>query len=159
MSLNRSAPSKGCRLTNDHQTPKRHLVSHQFRRQPKGLLLRCSRPLCSSQNTGGTPTRTRHPPETGGLWSETGQGSRGAVQAKHPKTPAGPVPQDPTACKDQARRQSPVPAPQVRRTERTTFGPGHNVNVPPMSATGEHVSPKWLGKLVALYTEALARAP
>ena len=30
-------------------------------------------------------------------------------------------------------------------TGLTNLRPGHNVNVPPMSATEERVSPKWLG--------------
>lgn len=34
-------------------------------------------------------------------------------------------------------------------TDLTTLSPGHNVNVPPMSATGERVSPKWLRGLLA----------
>ena len=51
-----------------------------------GSNLRCSRPLCSSQNTVGT-----HPHPTTQMRQKMGP----EVRFDHP---AGPVPQDPTAC-------------------------------------------------------------
>jgi len=54
------------------------------------LLLRCSRPLCSSQQTARTPTPTN--PQVG-----FGEGLR-KTSTPHPKAQDRPVPQDPTAC-------------------------------------------------------------
>jgi hypothetical protein len=60
---------------------------------PKGSNLRCSRPLCSSQSTGGTPPSQR--PNKFGTTADKKR-SRGTVQPG--QSPIVPVPQDPTAC-------------------------------------------------------------
>ena len=69
---------------------------------PKDRNLRCSRPLCSSQSTGGTP---RHPPK----------GNDDEVRRPIPN-PSGlvPIPQDPTACTSPG---IPTTAFQARRSE------------------------------------------
>jgi hypothetical protein len=106
--------------------------------------LRCSRPLCSSQNTGGTHCAwpkpvtqesedRRHPSDVSGpeVRSASRRGRSG---------PSGPNSVQKTSC---SAGISSVLASEKYWDAR--FAPGHNVNVPPMSATGEHVSPKWLG--------------
>ena len=56
------------------------------------MSLRCSRPLCSSQSTGGTPSDIPHTEDT----------KKGAQRVSHHPHPEEqkqhPVPQDPTAC-------------------------------------------------------------
>ena len=77
------------------------------------------------------------------LRSRDASWSRGRVQPIQ----AGPVPQDPTACGRPGIRRGLFQPP-----EGGVLGPGlhpgHNVNVPPMSATGERMPPKWLWKLI-----------
>ena len=85
---------------------------------PKGSSLRCSRPLCSSQSTVGTP-RPLPPRET----------------TKGPEVPsnqtAGPVPQDPTACRH--RHPSPRRSHSKLRTNQRSSLDAMS-NVPPMSS-------------------------
>jgi hypothetical protein len=55
-----NTPKGAAKLTSEHakQHPRKDADSRDspFVKQPKGLLLRCSRPLCSSQQTARTPT-------------------------------------------------------------------------------------------------------
>ena len=58
----RATPESAAKLTSEYAKPhtRRHAIGDSpFVKQPKGLLLRCSRPLCSSQQTARTPTPTR----------------------------------------------------------------------------------------------------
>ncbi len=92
--------------------------------------LRCSRPLCSSQITGGTHP---NPPPTA---------NQAKAQSYVSTITAGPVPQDPTACTRPDNPNHPVPTIRKPRTGGNPTSPGHNVNVPPMSATGKQMLPK-----------------
>lgn len=91
---NRPEPKPGPDQIGDPHTPK------------ECTDLRCSRPLCSSQNTTGT-----HPPPT--------QGIRQARETSPPATrkqPAGTVPQDPTARTPPTTANHGVPNPRKSRT-------------------------------------------
>ena len=83
--------------------------------------LRCSRPLCSSQNTGGI-SRARPKPNTTRSEDRHTRHHNGAdahgpeVRTTPPPTKGdstGPVPQDPTACKRPTSTRAPVPTPRV----------------------------------------------
>ena len=88
----RATPESAAKLTSEHakQHPRKDALDDSpFVKQPKGLLLRCSRPLCSSQQTARTPTPTSK--------ADLGEGLK--KPSPHPKTRQDrPVPQDPTAC-------------------------------------------------------------
>ena len=55
----------------------------------------------------------------------------------------------------QTRQDQPFPIPEGMYLDRTVWF-CINVNVPPMSATGKRVFPKWLGSGVPLYTDGTA---
>ena len=141
-------------------------MTQTIRHEPKSetisfASLRCSRPLCSSQNTGGifrhpnqslNDTKIRRPSHL------TVQLAQRSVTAS--LTNAG------RSLRTQQRAKDQVHSPELFQPANKLAGvltsglfPGHNVNVPPMSATGEHVSPKWLRGLIALYTDASSSAP
>ena len=76
---------------------------------------RCSRPLCSSQATGGPgsppPPSSRHSRrERVRAWSRSEAGPR--------SKPCGPIPQDPTACLGRRPLSTPVPATPPSRERR-----------------------------------------
>jgi hypothetical protein len=98
------------------------------KREP--LSSRCSRPLCSSQKTGDTKIRQQVMPASQGPHEEFNQ--------RHPKAPAGLVPQDPTTCTPPNIQLFSFPNPQAGRTGKRTFHSKATVNVPPMSATRPH---------------------
>jgi hypothetical protein len=73
-------------------------------------ILRCSRPLCSSQHTGGpppTPAPTPAPRSTG---QRCGSHAMGVLASNGPKVSLRPSPQDPTTC------QAPTPPPTAFHT-------------------------------------------
>jgi len=101
---------------------------------PKGINLRCSRPLCSSQNTGGTPT-------TGDLCRQAE-----ALEVPVPTPRANREPMRPESLRTQQRahpnhpeanRSTSPKEPYWVRTDRI----GINVNVPPMSYQPETCAP------------------
>jgi hypothetical protein len=91
---------------------------------------RCSRPLCSSQKTGGSRIVRQKCPRT---WSV-----RGVQPNNCFPQPAGSVPQDPTTCTPPNTQPHTVPHPRRSRTEHKTFASKATVKVPPMSATHRH---------------------
>ena len=84
--------------------------------QPKGSCRRCSRPLCSSQSTGGTPIHT----------------PKCAERGPEEQMLTHPVPQDPTACRYDTRN----PPRSHHRSDvlRKTLIVRTMSNVPPMSS-------------------------
>jgi hypothetical protein len=87
------------------QTPQRHTL----------LQKRCSRPLCSSQNTGRNPL-----PNPAYQTNQPGSSRRRRPTTKKPRSPLNkqggrPIPQDPTACHDTPTRPSHVfPHPKLK---------------------------------------------
>lgn len=75
---------------------------------------RCSRPLCSSQSTGGTPSR--HP--TQGKQQEAQRYEKRILADPHP------VPQDPTACRCDIRNP---PRSHRKRCTKRNLHPSHHV--------------------------------
>ena len=98
---------------------------------PKGSNLRCSRPLCSSQSTGGTPYDQR--PLEVRLLTE-----KGPEEKSNQVALVVPVPQDPTACIYIPSTTKPVQPQAAYWIQSFCFC--INVNVPPMSAIEEHSS-------------------
>jgi hypothetical protein len=108
---------------------------------------RCSRPLCSSQGTGGAETldpraRGRHRGLRGG--SGPLPGRRIATDSKWsgprralPGLRAGvhPVPQDPTACRGRRRLERHRSRRRTGCTRRSVNGAGQLVSDPPLSST------------------------
>ena len=81
--------------------------------------LRCSRPLCSSQNTGGTPfnpveTEYHQSPKTVSL-------SVSGPEVRSASYDAGPVPQDPTACRRPDSSRASVPAVSSSRRKHSVL--------------------------------------
>ena len=113
----RATPESAAKLTSEYakQHTRRHAIGDSpFVKQPKGLLLRCSRPLCSSQQTARTPTPTEslnHRLREGLQETITPTPKRGKLSG-----PSGPnsvhVPDRPAPT---------VPTPQVRRTRSEPF--------------------------------------
>jgi hypothetical protein len=98
-----------------------------------------SRPLCSSQGTGGAGPGPPPAPSRGGhRGGSAGVGPRAEVERS-----IEPLPQDPTACLGVA---PPLPAVPYRsrrsgRTGRVETTPRRLVNVPPMSSAREANAP------------------
>ena len=78
---------------------------------------RCSRPLCSSQSTGGTPN---HPPTRGNR-----KRPRGVSPDHHPKAMIVSGPSGPNSV--QARHPKPSPFPPPKRRTRKELHPSHHV--------------------------------
>jgi len=100
--------------------------------------LRCSRPLCSSQATGGDPPKPAPTPTTR-------SGSTAGEPRKHPqrvpvkvRDEKRPFPQDPTACQAAPPHERRPPRRLHKGASSTTNvakRDGQLVDVPPMSST------------------------
>jgi len=107
----------------------------------KRCCLRCSRPLCSSQNTGGTPHQPSKQLIPGSVRPSPAlpKKYRHMVQSFRFPPRWGPVPQDPTACTRNTTHNRPFHTPKGGTQQCCVQY--SNVNVPPMSATGKHMFP------------------
>jgi hypothetical protein len=105
--------------------------------------LRCSRPLCSSQNTGGTPCAWPLPKKHCASHNEVQRSVHSDLDTavRPTRSPKWSGPSGPNSVQKTRLfagiRSSSQGAYLVAR-----FDPGHNVNVPPMSATGKQMFPK-----------------
>jgi hypothetical protein len=126
----RATPESAAKLTSEYakQHTRRHALGDSpFVIQDKVLNLRCSRPLCSSQQTARTPTPTSKadlgeglkkpsPPNT----PKERQGSSGPSGPNSVHAPIRPAPDHSNPTK-------------ARRTRSETIRTSTYVNVPPMS--------------------------
>jgi len=145
--MSNPTPRKGCRIICD--TDK---TAPSEDGSISSASLRCSRPLCSSQNTGGTPraqpeSQPHQGPKT--VPPELVTKHRAAVVQRSVGTEVPAGPSGPNSVQKTSTLIRTVPTCRSRCTEFRTRDPGHNVNVPPMSATGEQMPPKWLRALLA----------
>jgi hypothetical protein len=86
---------------------------------------RCSRPLCSSQNTGGPPPHPRAYRRKTAAVRRDG-GAQPAYRPEEQSTPRRPIPQDPTTCQAPHPHQLRFPRPQGSCTHTTGDGDGAN---------------------------------
>jgi len=98
---------------------------------------RCSRPLCSSQHTVGTPPNHRD------------ELQRSGKSPRHPipdrSRPRRPIPQDPTACTPPVLRATPAFPPPKRRTSRCRrFRTANRRCSTHELTTAERMPAKWL---------------
>jgi hypothetical protein len=115
---------------------------------PKGSNLRCSRPLCSSQSTGGTPPGQR--PRRVRLLTEKGPEEKSTTHRSEPCSgPSGP-----NSVPMRVMPAQTFPTPEGAYWVHT-ITLRINVNVPPMSAIEEHSSSYDLAVLLRCIQTAL----
>jgi hypothetical protein len=113
-----NTPKGAAKLTSEHakQHPRKDADSRDspFVKQPKGLLLRCSRPLCSSQQTARTPTPTSN--------AGFGEGLQETITPT-PERAGLSGPSGPNSVHVPASPDHTVPTPRKERTEHSRNQP------------------------------------
>jgi hypothetical protein len=94
---------------------------------------RCSRPLCSSQDTNGNPPTTAAHHPTPKPQTKNGRTTKGRPTKKPHHQPHGLIPQDPTTCLSTTQPHPPLPHPHHNTLQRKQYYGRHTLDEYPLA--------------------------